>query len=52
MTGRSHYMFNAQLIYYLLKYPRCEIGTLIRLNFFGHTKLSEKFGEALIMTWG
>ncbi len=41
----SHCMFNAQLIHYLLKNPRCEIGTLVRLNFYGHAKLCEELAK-------
>ncbi len=38
-------------MHYLLKYPRCEIGTLVRLNFFAYTKLCENLVKALIMIW-
>ncbi len=47
MIGRSHYMFNAQLMHYLLENPRYEIGTLVRLNFFGHATLCEEFAQSL-----
>ena len=41
-------MFNAQLMHYLLENPRCEIGTLVRLNLFGHAKLwCTKFAQSL-----
>ncbi len=47
VVGRSHYMFNAQLMHCLLENPRCETGTLVRLNFFRHAKFCEELRFSL-----
>ncbi len=40
-------MPNAQLMHHLLKYPKIEIGTLVRMNVVGHPKLCETYGKNL-----
>ncbi len=40
-------MFNAQLAQDLLKYPICEIRTLVTTKFIEHAKLCEKIGQSL-----
>ncbi len=47
----SNDMSNVQQLHYLLQFSKCEIGTLVRLNIFGHTKLCSKFVKTLIMCW-